>query len=277
MTTDEKFAEHLDRASEIVAGWPEWKQTILGGKPISKHKLINANCLDILKSMGPVDCIMADPPDNIGLGYNSYKDKLPSDEYMEFLAEVLDLSVLRANVVWWSFNSRHCFSVGRIFENLIRHYADSSRKLLGKAFIQNVTFGQNCKTDCGNGHRPLWRLMWDDAPLYPNQIKVPSWRQLNGDKRAAPGGRVPLDVWDFPRVTGNSKQRRSWHKTQLNEALVERALLLTTKESDRVVDLFGGTGTTLRVCKRINRDCTLIELDPFYCQKISEEHNLIVS
>jgi len=65
------------------------------------------------------------------------------------------------------------------------------------------------------------------APIYPCQIRVPSWRMLNGDKRAAPDGKVPGNVWDFPRVTGNSKQRRAFHPTQLNEGLVERAILLS--------------------------------------------------
>jgi DNA modification methylase len=84
---------------------------------------------------------------------------------------------------------------------------------------------------------------------------------------------VPLDVWEFPRVTGNSKQRRPYHPTQLNEGLVERAIKLSTEEGDVVCDPFGGTGTTLRVCKRINRVCHLIELDTGYCDKIAEEHD----
>lgn len=29
----DRFVEHLERASEVVAGWPEWKRTILGGRP----------------------------------------------------------------------------------------------------------------------------------------------------------------------------------------------------------------------------------------------------
>jgi DNA modification methylase len=109
--------------------------------------------------------------------------------------------------------------------------------------------------------------------LYPDATRVPSWRQEHGDKRADPRGRVPGDVFDFTRVTGNSKQRRAWHPTQLNEGLVERCLNLTTVEGDYVLDPFGGTGTTLRVCKRIGRNCTLIEIDPAYCAKIAEEHS----
>lgn len=274
-----------------------------------KYKLYNDDCLKVLPTLPQVDCIFADPPDNIGLGYDTYDDKVRDDEYITFLSSVLTLSILRAKVVWFSFNAKWTFEVGHIFSNLIYQYAASPRKLLGKPCVQVFTFGQHNKNDLGNNHRPLWRLMWDDAPLYPDAVKVPSWRERNGDKRAKPGGRVPGDVFDmqykswlletlaeepqrsgptqveinpwfyhcgdvfdFPRVTGNSKQRCDWHPTQLHEELVERCIRLTTKEGDHVLDPFGGTGTTLRVCKKISRDCTLIEMDPGYCLKLRELH-----
>jgi len=49
---------------------------------------------------------------------------------------------------------------------------------------------------------------------------------------------------------------------------------LSTLECERVIDPFAGTGTTLRVCDRIGRPCTLIECDHTYCDRIAAEHNL---
>ena len=147
-------------------------------------------------------------------------------------------------------------------------------ELEAKPCVQTFTFGQHNHHDLGNNHRPLLRLRWREAPLFPDAIRVPSWRQENGDKRADPRGRVPGDVMDFPRVTGNSKQRRTWHPTQLNEGLVERCVKLTTPPGGTVLDPFGGTGTTLRVCKRINLSCTLIEMDREYCRQIAVENHL---
>jgi DNA modification methylase len=71
-------------------------------------------------------------------------------------------------------------------------------------------------------------------------------------------------VFDFTRVVGNSKQRRSWHPTQLNEGLVERCVKFTTPERETILDPFGGTGTTLRVCRPLGYPCTLIEIDKGY-------------
>lgn len=35
-----------------------------------------------------------------------------------------------------------------------------------------------------------------------------------------------------------------------------------------ILDLFGGTGTTLIACEQLNRKCYMMEIDPYYCQVI---------
>jgi DNA modification methylase len=234
------------------------------------HQLINADCLDVLNSTKMWTTIFADPPDNIGLGYDTYQDNLPEDKYVRLLEDWLTTFVYRAKTVWFSFNAKWTFKLGGIVDALVHRVSS----LEAKPCIQVFTFGQHNHHDLGNNHRPLWRLRRHDAPLLPDAVRVPSWRQEHGDKRADPRGRVPGDTFDFPRVTGNSKQRRPWHKTQLHEGLVERCVRLTTPPGESVLDPFGGTGTTLRVCKRTGNPCTLIEMDPGYCEKIAAEHNM---
>lgn len=234
-------------------------------------RLYNGDCLDVLDTLPSVDCLFADPPDNIGLGYKAYKDKLPNEEYVRQLGLWLYKFIRKAPIVWLSFNARWTCDMGKLACSLAADYPD----LEIATCVQTFTFGQHCHSDLGNCHRPLWRFR-RNAPLYPDQIRVPSWRQRNGDKRADPRGRVPGDVFDFPRVTGNSKQRRRWHPTQLHEGLVERCIRLSTPDNapSTVIDPFGGTGTTARVCERLGRDCTLIEMDPTYCQHIARDHAL---
>lgn len=52
---------------------------------------------------------------------------------------------------------------------------------------------------------------------------------------------------------------------------------MSTLEGGTVLDPFGGTGTTLRVCKAIGRNCTLIELSRPYCEEIAKEHGLEIT
>lgn len=169
-----------------------------------------------------------------------------------------------------SYNSKWTFDMGVLVKDLLQQYPD----LEAKANVQTYSFYQHNKHDLGQAHRPLLRLRWSGVDIYPDQIRVPSWRQLHGDKRANPAGKVPGDHFEFTRVVGNSKQRRAWHPTQLNEDLVERCVRLSCKPGDTTLDLFAGTGTLLRVCKRTGNPCTLVELDPQYCLEIVEEHKL---
>ena len=231
--------------------------------------LINADALNVLPTLSQFACGFADPPDAIGLNLNGYVER-SKDGYIEWLDQIMTLAVPKCNVFWLSYNSKWDLAV----KHWAYEYGKDRCDYEIKPFVWTFTFGQNCNTDCGPGHRPLLRFKHKDAPLYPEQIKVPSWRELHGDKRAAKGGRVPLDVFEFPRIVGNAKERRPHHPTQHPEALVERAIKLSSKEGDRVLDLFSGTGTVIRVCKRINRDVTSIELNPFYCEQIAHEHGL---
>lgn len=267
----------------------------------------NLKVLDIGRREGWMfDTVFADPFDNIGLGYNAYKDALSDGDYADLCEKWIDAFSAVAPTVWLSFNAKWTFLFGALFHKFLAKNPDWE----GKSCVQVFTFGQHRQSDLGNNHRPLWRLRHKSAPIYPDNIRIPSWRQRNGDKRADSRGRVPGDVFDmqytvegvihtetdakgvtrevgsditfippspgdvfdFPRVTGNSKQRCDWHPTQLHEELVERAVKLSTKEGDRVLDPFGGTGTTLRVCEKIGRACTLIEMDDLYCGHIRVNH-----
>ena len=51
-------------------------------------------------------------------------------------------------------------------------------------------------------------------------------------------------------------------------ALPKRGIELMTNRGDIVVDLFGGSGTTLIATEQLNRKCYMMELDPVYCDLI---------
>jgi len=58
------------------------------------------------------------------------------------------------------------------------------------------------------------------------------------------------------------------HPTQKPVALAEEALDKTTRASAVILDLFGGSGSTLIACEKTARDCRMMELDPKYCDVI---------
>ena len=70
-------------------------------------------------------------------------------------------------------------------------------------------------------------------------------------------------VWDFDRPT-KSKE----HPTMKPIPLLCEILLNATKHKDTVLDLFGGSGSTLIACEQLDRQCYMMELDPHYCDVI---------
>lgn len=74
------------------------------------------------------------------------------------------------------------------------------------------------------------------------------------------GGRRQSDVWEVDRPA-----RSPLHPTAKPLELVERAIANSSKAGDLVLDLFGGSGTTLIACQRTQRRAALVELDPQYC------------
>lgn len=58
------------------------------------------------------------------------------------------------------------------------------------------------------------------------------------------------------------------HPTQKPVGLFCNILNDFSKEGDAILDLFGGSGSTLIACEQLNRTCFMAELDPHYCDVI---------
>ena len=92
------------------------------------------------------------------------------------------------------------------------------------------------------------------------------------DKRNNPLGANPTDVWYYPIVKGNSKER-NFHPAQFPEKMIERIILSCSNEKDIVLDPFLGSGTTSVVAKRLNRNSIGFEINPNYIMNIKKRMN----
>lgn len=234
------------------------------------NRLYEGDCLSILPKLSKYDCIFVDIPDNIQLKYNSYNDNLSEDDYIFWISKIIKESLLHTDIFWISFNAKWTAQLGYIVYQLLIN----NNELKYKPCIQSFTFGQYNKYDFCNNYRPLWRINKKDAIFYPSQVLEPSWRLLNNDPRANPKGKVPGDVFNVPRVVGNSKQRKKWMPTQLNTILLEKIIKFSTPLNGLVLDLCAGSGSMYSACNNINRQCDLIEIDKDYCTNIVKEYKI---
>ncbi len=58
------------------------------------------------------------------------------------------------------------------------------------------------------------------------------------------------------------------HPTMKPVELVSKAIENSSKQHDIVLDVFGGSGSTLIAAEKTNRSCRMMELDPKYCDVI---------
>lgn len=66
----------------------------------------------------------------------------------------------------------------------------------------------------------------------------------------------------------NKPSRNEQHPTMKPVALVARLMENSSAEGDVVMDVFGGSGTTLVAAEQLGRTCYMMELDPHYCDVI---------
>jgi DNA modification methylase len=85
--------------------------------------------------------------------------------------------------------------------------------------------------------------------------KSPQWFGASDEK----------SVWELKKDSKND-----YHPTQKPVELPERAMKNSSKLGDIVLDLFGGSGSTMVAANQLKRKARLMEFDPKYCQVIVE-------
>ena len=80
-------------------------------------------------------------------------------------------------------------------------------------------------------------------------------------------GEYTKSVWDIDKPLSSKL-----HPTMKPVELVSNAIKNSSKKDDIVLDLFGGSGSTLIACEQTNRICYCMELDPRYCDVIRKRY-----
>jgi DNA modification methylase len=103
---------------------------------------------------------------------------------------------------------------------------------------------------------------WQDYRAQHEPILY-GWKEGKGSHFNA-GDRTKTTIWKI----GRDAQSSYVHPTQKPVILPEEAILNSSKGLDCVVDLFGGSGSTLIACEKTGRVNRTMELDPKYCDVI---------
>jgi DNA modification methylase len=88
------------------------------------------------------------------------------------------------------------------------------------------------------------------------------WRE--GAAHVFLGPNNAVDVWSIKKVNPQSMI----HLTEKPVELAVRAMQYSSRAGENVIDLFGGSGSTLIGAEQTGRRAFLMELDPLYCDVI---------
>src|SRR6202158_2501344 len=89
------------------------------------------------------------------------------------------------------------------------------------------------------------------------------YAHVAGQKDPWYGDKSQSTLWQENKPSANRL-----HPTMKPVELIERAIHNSSRAKDLVLDLFGGSGSTLIACERQGRRARLMEIDPRYCDVI---------
>ncbi len=81
--------------------------------------------------------------------------------------------------------------------------------------------------------------------------------------------RTKTTVWDF----GGYDKSSNDHPTQKPLFIPKEAIINSSQRGATILDLFGGSGSTLIACEEMDRNCYMMELDPKYCDVIRKRYH----
>ena len=221
-------------------------------------KLILGDCLEELKKLKTesVDLIFADPPYNLSgenhLTVHAGKPiKLDKGDW-----DKVD-NIHEFNLKWIKECVRVLKPYGTIWISGTLHNHPSigmALKQLGLWIINDVVWYKPNATPLLSKNRlvPSTEIIWVASKSKKYYFNYELAKKINKGKQMR-------NLW-----TIKAKKHITSHPTEKPEELLERIILLGSKEGDTILDPFMGSGTTGVVAKRYNRNFIGIEINPEY-------------
>lgn len=221
-----------------------------------------------------IDMVYLDPPYNISLDYNSgiggkgrygghlTKDNKSRNEYRDFLTKAIGNALLKIK------KDAHIFCycdegyIGLLQQIYRELNIDSKRVCLWIKNNQNTT------------PQVAFNKAYE-ACVYGTVGNPYISDKLNNltevlNKEVGSGNRLQDDIYDIFNIWLAKRlfTQNYEHPTEKPPTLHEKPLRRCTKVGDVVLDLFGGSGSTLIACEKLKRRCFIAEIEPIFCDLI---------
>jgi DNA modification methylase len=245
---------------------------------LGKHRLICGDSTDpaVIKRLVNYNrpaMFYSDPMYNIGLDYDkgigqnagyggTIKDNKSEADYASFLGNILEaaLPVLTESAHVFMYCDQNYIG---LLQTLMTEQGLKNRRVC--LWIKN-NFNMVPRVAFNKAYEPCVYATRGTPFLAPSSQNLTEIM----NKDIAVGNRTIddivdlFDIWLAKRESSQDYQ----HPTQKPVTLHEKPLKRCTKVGDIVLDVFGGSGSTLIACEQMMRTALLSEIEPVFCQVI---------
>jgi DNA modification methylase len=260
-----------DSAADIIPELPTEAISKLGDVwLLGRHRLLCGDArsqgdLSRLMAGEAADLIFTDPPYNVaidgnvgGLGSVRHREfafasgEMSEDEFTAFLAVTLSNAARSAKdgaIAYVCMDWRHT-----------REMLDAGKAAFSE--LKNLCVWNKTNGGMGSFYRSKHEL------VFVFKIGIAPHTNAFG---LGETGRYRTNVWDYAGISSlgaNRMDQLAMHPTVKPVALVADAIKDCSRRNEIVLDVFGGSGSTLIAAESCGRRARLIEYDPLYCDTI---------
>lgn len=257
--------EEVEIVEDEVPEVPEEPKAKLGDiYQLGNHRLMCGDSTkeeDVAKLMNGVkaDMVFTDPP--YGMNLDTDYSKLPENKEFEkqkgikggktYKPVIGDNEDFKDDLVLTIFNNfDYCKEIfvwgGDYYPELLKDYKKGNYIVWDKKSNEGMENNNFDKTLSSN-----FELCWSKQKHKKDIVRV---------------------LWVSAFGTEQEFDHKRHHPTQKPTKLSRWFIDKYSKENDLIVDIYGGSGSTLIACEQLNRNCYMMELDPHYISVIIERY-----
>ena len=291
--TPEQEEEAQDDAYDVAGNTPKKATSKMGDLyQLGRHRLICGDStkpeyLEALMDGEPADLLVTDPPYNVDYASKNehlnkadnckriqtdiVSDKMSDRQFSDFLISALRnadsfMKPGSAFYVWFADNK---FTI-------VWNSAKSCRWNVSQQLIWNKNNLVLGRLDYQKKHEPCLNGWKEGAAHYfvdkrnlttiierLKDLDSMTKKEMLEILKQLFDGDVPTTVIDCPKPAKNPD-----HPTMKPVPLIGKLISNSSRMGELVLDIFGGSGTTLIACEQLNRSCRMVEFEPVYVDVI---------
>lgn len=248
---------------------------------LGNHRLMcgdstSAEDVETLMDGAEADMVLTDPPYNVDIsnskGMKIENDNMDSTKFLEFLTDAfanIESSLKLGGVFYIWFASREHINFEKALNN--------NGLIVRQELIWNKNSLVLSRQDYQWKHEPCLYGWKDGAAHYfiddRTQTTViedqkPNIKQMKKDEMAALLEEIYSDKLSTTIINEDKPSNNDLHPTMKPLKLMARQIANSSRKDEVVLDLFGGSGSTMMACEQLNRKCYTMEYDPHYVDVI---------